>query len=293
MPQIIANEISLAYECFAAQKATGKRPLILIRGLGSQRVEWPRAFIDYFAASREVIIFDNRDVGQSQRFDAAGVPDLKGLGAVLKAGQAFPVAYGVADMARDVVGLMDALEIDKADIFGMSLGGIIVQHLAFDHAARFGGAVCVMSLSGNRDLPAPEVDELVAPDGDDETALIAFLAESYGEDEGSAFPCTPSQRRARAEAAVANGYSPQGILRQLAAVAVDGDRRERLKTITMPFLIIHGTDDKLVLPVCSEDIAANVSHAEHMSVDGMGHDIGTGLEHAIGPRVVAFLDAVA
>ena len=293
MPNIIANEISIAYDRFAAHADTGKRPLLLVRGLGSQRVEWPRDFIDYFAATREVIVFDNRDVGQSQRFDAAGVPDLKGLGAALKAGNAFPLPYEVADMARDVVGLMDALEIERADVFGMSLGGIVVQHLAFSHAARFGGAVCVMSLSGNRDLPAPSTGELAAPDVGTHAALIDWLAASYAEDEGSKFPNSPAQRRARAEAAVANGFSPQGILRQLAATAVDGDRRARLEKITMPFLIIHGTDDKLVLPVCSEDIAKHVSHAELVLVGGMGHDIGAGLENEIGPRVTAFLDAIA
>ena len=292
MPHITANNINIAYDLFATLSASKKRPLILIRGLGSQRVEWPQVFIDYFARTRDVVIFDNRDVGQSARFDVAGVPDLQALGKSLKAGESFAVPYGMADMAADVIGLMDALDIEKADILGMSLGGIIVQHLACDYAGRLGGAVCVMSLSGNRALPAPAISHLMAPDVDDEAALIDYLVQSYAEDEGSAFPCTPAQRRARAQAAVANGYSPQGMLRQLAASAVDGDRRPRLQKIAMPFLVIHGRDDKLIDPVCGEDIAANVRHAQLMLVDGMGHDIAPNIENVLGPRVVDFLDAI-
>ena len=292
MPNITANNIDIAYDLFATVAAHPKRPLILIRGLGSQRVEWPQEFIDYFTPTRDVLIFDNRDVGKSARFDAAGVPDLRNLGASLKAGEAFALPYTMQDMAADVIGLMDALGIAKADIFGMSMGGIIVQHLACDYAARLGGAICVMSLSGNRALPAPSVSELAAPDVGDEAALLDYLADSYAEYEGSAFPCSTAQRRARARAAVANGYSPQGILRQLAASAADGDRRPRLQKIAMPFLVIHGLDDKLVVPICGEDVAANVPDAELLLVEGMGHDIPHGIEARLGPPVLVFLDKI-
>jgi len=291
MPHILANEISLFYRRIAAATPSAKRPLILIRGLGSQSVEWPEGFIDFFAASRDVIVFDNRDVGQSQRFDVAGVPDLHALGQSLKAGMAFPLPYTMHDMAADVVGLMDALEIERADIMGMSLGGIVAQHLAVDHAARMGGVVCVMSLAGDRSLPAPQASDLAAPDVDDRDALIDYLIADYQTHQGQRYPSPPEALRERAIAAVENGYSPQGIARQMAAAAADDDRSARLATITTPFMVVHGLDDKLILPVCGEDIANKVPGAVYLPVAGMGHDVGGGLEAVIGPPIVAFLDA--
>lgn len=290
MQEIRTNDIFLACERFRARDDTGKRPLVLIRGLGSQRVQWSPSFIDYFAATRDVVIFDNRDVGRSQRFDAAGVPDLSALAQSLKAGETVAVAYDVSDMARDVVGLMDALGIAKADVLGMSMGGIIVQHLAFDHATRIGSAVCVMSLAGNRALPAPKASELSAPALDDAAAFVDYLIAGGAEDEGRLFPNPPEERRRRAEAAVENGYSPYGITRQIAATVVDGDRRVRLQSIEIPFMVIHGTDDKLILPECGADVAAQVPHAVYLPVEGMGHDIALGMEAVLGPPILAFLD---
>ena len=59
-----ANGISLCYEVFEATEKRSVEPLILIRGLGTQMIQWPQAFIDYFThAGFDVIIFDNRDVG--------------------------------------------------------------------------------------------------------------------------------------------------------------------------------------------------------------------------------------
>ena len=85
-----ANGLNLCYEVFeAAEKRDA--PLILIRGLGTQMVQWPPAFIEYFtAAGLDVIVFDNRDVGESDKLDAAGVPDLTLL-AGAEAGASFPV----------------------------------------------------------------------------------------------------------------------------------------------------------------------------------------------------------
>ena len=85
-----ANGLSLCYEIFEAAEKRDPVPLILIRGLGTQMVPWPQAFIDYFtAAGLDVIVFDNRDVGESSKLDAAGVPDMMALMAGAEAGASF------------------------------------------------------------------------------------------------------------------------------------------------------------------------------------------------------------
>ena len=291
MGLITANGITLFYERFAPEGNAKSVPLILIRGLGTQSIQWPQAFIDYFIqAGLEVIVFDNRDVGESQKLDAAGVPDIMALLSAAAAGAGFPVPYELSDMADDVIGLMDALGIEKAHIFGMSLGGMVAQHLAFSHAARLGHVICVMSTSGNRDLPMPAASDLAPPDNVDDTdALVNYLTEMLDEHASPDFPTPEADRRAMAERIAARGYRPQGIVRQMAAAIADGSRVERLKQITVPFMVIHGADDTLIDMACGQDIATHVPDAVWRPVAGMGHDIGPGLEHEIGPDILSFL----
>ena len=100
-------------------------------------------------------------------------------------------------MADDVIGMMDALGIEKANIFGMSLGGMVAQHLAFGHGARMAHVVCVMSSSGNPALPRPAASELAPPDDADDTqALEAYLVDMLGEHMSPAFP-TPIESSAK------------------------------------------------------------------------------------------------
>ena len=285
-----ANGLSLCYEVFQTDEKRASEPLILIRGLGTQMVQWPPAFIDYFtAAGLDVIVFDNRDVGESSKLDAAGVPDMMALMAGLQAGTSFPVPYQIADMAEDVIGLMDALAIEKAHIWGMSLGGMVAQHLAFSHAARIGKIICVMSTSGDASLPVPAASGLTPPDNEDEGELIDYLTESLAEHASPAFPTPFETRRALATKVIQRCWHPQGVIRQMAAALADGSRTERLKEISLPFMVIHGDADTLIDISCGRHIAETVPGAVWRPVVGMGHDIGPGLENEIGPGVLAFL----
>lgn len=286
-----ANGVSLCYARFTPSEKKSDLPLILIRGLGTQLIQWPPAFIDYFtAAGLEVIVFDNRDVGESQKLDAAGVPDIMALLSAGEAGASFPVPYEMADMAADVIGLMDALDIEKAHIFGMSLGGMVAQHLAFSHGNRMGHVVCVMSSSGNPDLPRPGVSELAPPDdADDIEALEAYLVDMLGEHGSPAFSTALETRQELAAKLARRHYHPPGVVRQMAAAIADGSRVARLQQIAVPFMVVHGLADTLIDPKCGEDIAAHVPNAVWRPVEGMGHDLGVGIEHEIGPDILAFL----
>ena len=285
-----ANGLSLCYEIFAAAEKRCAEPLILIRGLGTQMIQWPQAFIDYFtAAGLDVIVFDNRDVGESGKLDAGGVPDMMALLAGAEAGAGFPVPYQLADMAQDVVGLMDALAIDKAHIWGMSLGGMVAQHLALAHAARVGKIICVMSTSGDASLPTPAASTLTPPDNEDEGELIDYLTESLAEHASPAFPTPFETRRALATKIIKRSWHPQGVIRQMAAALADGSRTARLKEIAVPFMVIHGDADTLIDISCGRHIADTVPSALWRPVVGMGHDIGPGLEDEVGPDVLAFL----
>ena len=180
--QLQANGITLEVE----DRGEAQNPaLILIRGLGTQLVHWPDNLISGFvAASFRTIVFDNRDVGLSQRFDDAGVPsDAEAIIAAAIRGDQIRSAYALTDMANDVIGIMDALNIERAHIFGISMGGAIAQLLALNHADRLLTDTIIMSTCRplvERGAVAELLPKLVArEDVSLEAAQDALVAE-YG-----------------------------------------------------------------------------------------------------------------
>ena len=277
MPRIKANGIELEYVIDGAAEA---RPLLAIMGLGAQLIRWPQAFVDRLAARGfRVIRFDNRDVGLSEKFEAAGRPDLPAIMAARAAGQAATVAYTLDDMARDAVGLLDALGIDKAHIVGASMGGMIAQLVAADHPHKTHSLSSIFSTTGHPDLPpaTPEaMARLTLPAPDPRTDLEAYVAHSIASSRVMGSPGYPaSDEKLRAEA-IANAercYYPVGFARQYAAIVASGNRRERIRKITAPTTVIHVTDDPLVPVSGGRDTAANIPGAVWVEFAGMGHDI--------------------
>jgi pimeloyl-ACP methyl ester carboxylesterase len=132
MPKASVNDgIELDYEVRGADDG---RPLVLIRGLGTQRILWPEELLEALCERGfRVIAFDNRDVGLSTKLAAAGPADVPGAMARAAGGEPIDSAYTVDDMADDVAGLLDALGLETAHVAGISMGGMIVQVLALRH----------------------------------------------------------------------------------------------------------------------------------------------------------------
>ena len=108
MPHIQTNGIELEVELHGPR---GGRPLVLVSGLGRQLVHWsPELLSRLVEAGHRVVVFDNRDIGLSTHFDAAPAPSLLEVRAALAEGRDPGVAYCLADMAADLLGLLDALE---------------------------------------------------------------------------------------------------------------------------------------------------------------------------------------
>jgi len=124
------------------------------------------------------IRYDNRDVGLSTRFEAAGAPNLKWM--FVKAAIGLPVrpAYTLADMAGDGVGLLDHLGIARGHVVGVSMGGMISQHIAARYPERVLSLTSVMSTTGNPRLPRAQKEAMRAlanrPMSGDKEALIAY-----------------------------------------------------------------------------------------------------------------------
>ncbi|MEC8970195.1 MAG: alpha/beta hydrolase, partial [Actinomycetota bacterium] len=145
MAQVQANEISIEVEEFGDP---GNPPVLLIAGLGAQMTVWRDDFCRRLAdRGHRVVRFDNRDVGLSTWFDDQPAGDLiAALFTVLEGGRVESV-YSLGDMADDAVGVLDALGIDSAHVYGWSLGGMVAQHVAIRHPQR------VRSLTSSQSMP--------------------------------------------------------------------------------------------------------------------------------------------
>ena len=275
MPTTTANGITIAYEDHGDLAAP---PILLIMGLGGQLTLWPDEFVAALVARGfRVIRYDNRDVGLSTKFAAAGVPSIRRL--FLRSFLRLKVRspYALADMAADAIGLLDALGIAKAHIVGASMGGMIAQHVAATYPDRTLSLTSVMSTTGNRRLPAARREAMGVlaqrPKTSDPETLIAFSVRAARVVGSAAYPADAARLQTRVRADFARSYYPQGFVRQLAAIMADGDRRTLLARVRAPTLVIHGDADPLVPVEGGHDTAAHIAGAQLLVVPGMGHDL--------------------
>ena len=272
MPHAKSNGIELEYETFGR---ASDRPLLLIMGLGAQMLQWDEQFCELLAERGQYVIrFDNRDVGLSTKFDHAGVPDLAAL--MQRGADRSAVPYTLDDMADDAVGLLAALGLASAHIFGASMGGMIAQTVAYRHAAKTRSLISLYSSTGNPALPpaSPEaMAVLMAPRPSDRAGNIAAVVNAALVTGGPAYPVDPAYLRRRAELMYDRSFTPTAAARHLAAVTAHGNRAARLAAITAPTLVIHGTADPLVRVEAGRDTAKSIPGAELVEIEGMGHGI--------------------
>lgn len=274
MPQIEANGVALEYEDHGDPAAP---PMLLVMGLGAQLTLWPAELVEALVERRfRVIRYDNRDIGLSQKMEGAKAPGFVRHILMKRFGFNPRVPYTLADMAADGIGLLDALGIGRAHVVGASMGGMIAQHMAFSHPERVLSLTSIMSTTGNPKLPPAQKAAITAltrrPDSMDEEVLVAH-AMTIGRTIGSPALIDEDRLRASATTNVRRSIYPAGMPRQLAAIIADGCRRERLKGVTAPTLVIHGEADPLVPLAGGEDTAAHIPGARLEVIPGMGHDL--------------------
>ncbi len=277
MPHVEANGIRIEYETFGDSSAP---PLLLIIGLGGQLIEWHENFCEELAQKGHYVIrFDNRDTGHSQKFEEMGVPNIMQAVEAYLQGKTVTAPYTLEDMADDAVGLLDALKIDRAHICGMSMGGMIAQIIAIRHPLRTLSLISIYSTTGNPDLPLPEpeaLEVLIEAPPIERQSYIDYLVRTFRVISGSGFPFDEDFHRQLAEKAFDRAFYPQGTGRQLMAVMAQENRKPALASLTVPTLVVHGSDDPLVPLACGEDTANAIPGAELLIIEGMGHDLPPG-----------------
>jgi pimeloyl-ACP methyl ester carboxylesterase len=273
------DPITLCYESFGDPSDP---TLLLVMGLGSPMVDWEEDFCTLFVdRGFHVVRFDNRDAGLSTFFPDQ--VDLFGVLGAVSRGEAPEVPYLLADMARDAVGLLDHLGIGQAHIAGVSLGGMICQTMALDFPERVASLTSIMS------TPSPEV---APPAPEALNIMLGPPAQTIEEAEdgsvvnagvwGSPGLYDEAEVRARARRSWERHYDPSGSARQLAAILASADRTERLGSLLVPTLVIHGTADTLIPLPGGQATAAAIPGSDLLVFAG----IGLYLRRALLPQLV-------
>ena len=283
MATIAANGITLTYEMLGDPAG---EPLLLIHGLGAQMTDWPdyaiQGLVDH---GFRVVVFDNRDVGESTWFDEAGEPDV----AALLFGTGGSAPYLLSDMAADAAGLLEGLGIASAHVLGVSMGGMIAQQFAIDFPAMTTTLTSIMSTPDPAVSPPADaaIGALMAPAVAERQAAIEQSIATTRIIASPGFAFDEPGVRARAEVHFDRGHHPQGAVRQLAAILSSPDRRPGLGGLTMPALVVHGDADLLVTPGGGQATAEAIPHAEHWVVAGMGHDLPVEVAGTLVDKVAA------
>lgn len=241
-------------------------PVLMIMGLGSNAYGWKRS-LPWMSAGHQAIVFDNRGVGRSD------VP----------AG-----AYTIAQMAADAASVLDACGHDTAHVMGMSLGGMIAQRLAVDHAARVRSLALLCTTPGGPNaVPASEdvLRGLMEGGADPATVYRRNAWFLYGEDTRAHHPERIEEdlvERSRIPT------TPTGYFGQIQA-ATKHDVWDALPRVAVPALVVHGDADILVPTANGRLIASRIPGAELVVIPGAGHMLQADAGDAVREAVLRFL----
>jgi pimeloyl-ACP methyl ester carboxylesterase len=244
VPRIDTAGTELYYE-----RAGDGEPMLLIMGMSGSRLAWGDPFVARLRESFEVVAFDNRGMGDSGRAE---------------------LPFTIGDMAADSLGLLDALEIQRAHIVGVSMGGAIAQDLALDHPDRvrtltLGATFCggpEASLMSREDL---ELLGRAYASGEAEQVFRTMwkinLSPTYRADEAN---FAPWRRMA------ASLPAPRPVVIQQMQACGEHDTSERLNQLSVPTLVIHGTADRLI-DVANGKLIARLIPAPLELLEDVGH----------------------
>jgi pimeloyl-ACP methyl ester carboxylesterase len=251
--------------------------IVLLTGSATPLVQWEDSFVEALAgAGYQVLLFDYRDAGRSTYLDDPVPDSMPEMMAALAAGTLRP-CYTFPDIARDVLGLLDAIPVRSAHLFGLSLGGMIGQILAARAGERVLTLTSISATTSDPALPRPSPEmmkDLTKPLPATRQEYIAWHADVFSATGSRSHP--PSRAWLEARAARVwdyGGFDRQAYLRHLLAAIAAEDRTAMLSAVRTPTLILQGTEDP-VQPIAHGKAQANaIPGAQLRLVEGMGHDI--------------------
>ncbi len=270
MPRTHAHGVEIEYETFGDLKHV---PVLLLSGGGAQLTFWQEAFCRQLASHDFCVVrLDNRDVGLSTYFEAAGVPNVPAV----RDGREQP-PYLLDDMARDTVDVIDALGASAAHIVGISLGGYIAQVMAINYPDRVLSIVSMASGVGgaNNVYGGP-------PDGwqDDASGEVEPSFEQAIERRLDDIEWMSTARyfdrdhiRPRIIASMRRARNPDGVERQAAAIHASPSRAAALRETRVPAMVLHGAQDPHLPVENAHRTAAAIPGSRLVIIPDLAHDL--------------------
>ncbi len=266
MPFTTVNDISIYFETVGEGT-----PLLMVMGLGGSLRSWSEAQIERLTTRHRVILFDNRGAGLSDK------P---------------PAPYTMPQFAADAVGLLDALEIDRAHVYGVSMGGMIAQHIALDYPARVRKLVLGCTVAGGEHVvrtPPEALKILTAETTGDRAADIRRGWQIMYPPEFIA--ANREMLEARLQRELELPEQPRFAYEaQLGAIIATHDTFDRLPALKMPVLLQTGEKDALVPPGNTDIIAGQIPHARVIRYPDAGHGYFIQLPEQSADDILAFLE---
>lgn len=276
MPEITANGIKITYESFGDPTAP---PVLMVMGLGGQLTMWPDKLVeDLVAGGYRVILFDNRDIGLSHHHTGEKSPAILRQILLRRIGIKLKTPYSLMDMAKDTIALMDGLKLDRVHLVGISMGGMISQHVAALAPDRVTSLTAIMTTTGNPKLPRPSGKVMKAmvrrgPPPTQRDEIIDLSVATFGVIGTPGEDQNTNGMRDRITRSYDRSFNPAGVARQMSAIVASGDFRKFTRAIKAPTLVIHGSADPLVPLAGGKDVAKLVHGARLEIMEGMGHDV--------------------
>jgi pimeloyl-ACP methyl ester carboxylesterase len=256
------GDIDIAYKMF------GKgNPILLINGFSAPLDFWDPMLLEKLASNHTVITFDNRGIGNTTSGDKK---------------------FTITQFANDTSGLLDALNIKKADVIGWSMGGMVAQELVLLHPDKVGKLIIYASTCGGKETrpPSPEAMKVFAnQSGTSLERLQKFLPILFPEQWRTKYPNYYQNLPTTTET-----VSNKTLDLQTEAIINWAGTCNRLNNITQPTLVIVGTDDILTVPANSLLITENIPGAWLVQMKGGGHGLMLQYPEKFSNVVLTFLE---
>lgn len=267
----------------------GATPLLLVMGANASSATWPPELVERLAAHHQVVVYDHRDTGRSTwAFDER--------------------PYAIADLAGDAVAVLDALDIDRAHVVGMSMGGVLVQLLLLDHPERLLSAtvLCTAALGAGLaagdgsgepvELPGPDPRLLALweemGDARDAEAELAWRVEHWRLLNGDELPFDPEAFAALERRVMAHAGRDDGGTAHARADQSGLERGAELAAVTVPTLVVEAPADPINPPPHAAHLARTIGGARLVTVPGMGHALAPAVVDPLAEAVLAHTRAV-
>lgn len=271
-----ATGLNMAWE--AAGPKNGET-ILMVAGLGCQLTLWNEAFCaPLLERGYRLVRFDNRDVGLSDQHPTNMKVNIPATFIRHKLGLNTPTNYKLDTMADDSIGLIEALNLKRPHILGISMGGMISQIIAAKVPEKIGKLVTLMSSTNSPNLPMPTFQVLhnmflKKPKSDAMEDVIRHTVQVFTTIGSPAYPPNVAELYEHIKLAYLRAYKPEGLLRQTHCVVATGSIEDYTRKIKVPTCVIHGMGDPLLKKECSERIASLVPNSALHLIPGLGHDL--------------------